>query len=115
MSTWVILAAVAVAIVIVPRLLGGRRVSSNVVLEKIKAGAKIIDVRTPGEFRGGAYPNAINIPLQVLSGRLHEIPRDRPVVLYCASGLRSGSAVRVLRQAGYADVVNAGGLGSMPR
>ena len=37
------------------------------------------------------------------------------MVLYCASGARSGMAARVLKQAGYADVVNAGGLGDMPR
>jgi phage shock protein E len=37
------------------------------------------------------------------------------VVLYCASGARSGVAARILKQAGYAEVVNAGGLGDMPR
>ena len=50
-----------------------------------------------------------------MATRLSEIPKDRPVVLYCASGVRSGSAAKLLRHAGYADVTNAGGLGDMPR
>jgi phage shock protein E len=36
-------------------------------------------------------------------------------VLYCASGARSGRAVQLLKQAGFTDVVNAGGLADMPR
>jgi len=89
-------------------------VASSVVAEKIKAGAKVVDVRSPEEFRDGFYAGAINIPLQDLGRRMAEIPKDKPVVLYCASGARSAMAARVLKQAGYADVVNAGGLGDMP-
>jgi len=84
--------------------------------EKITAGARIIDVRSPGEFRDGAYPGAVNIPLATLPARLMELePKDKPIVLYCASGARSGQAARILKQAGFSDVVNAGGLGDMPR
>jgi phage shock protein E len=86
------------------------------VKDKIKAGARIVDVRTPAEFADGAYPGAANIPLSVLPARMHELePKDRPVVLYCTSGARSGQAARLLKQAGFADVVNAGGLADMPR
>jgi phage shock protein E len=87
----------------------------ELVREKLAAGATVVDVRTPDEFRGGAYPGAVNIPVQVLAGRISEIPRDRAVVLYCGSGVRSEAAARFLRQAGFDDVVNAGGLGDMPR
>lgn len=87
----------------------------STVKQKIEAGAKIVDVRTPEEFRDGGYPGAVNIPLQVLGARMNEIPKDKAVVLYCASGGRSGMAARQLKQAGYADVTNAGGLGDMPR
>ncbi len=84
--------------------------------EKIQAGARIIDVRSPGEFRDGAYPGAVNIPLATLPARMMELgPKDQPIVLYCASGARSGQAARILKQAGFTDVVNAGGLGDMPR
>jgi rhodanese-related sulfurtransferase len=94
-------------------LVGGKRVSTDVVKQKLEAGATVLDVRTPQEFRGGAYPGAKNIPVQELASRLEEVPKGKPVVVYCASGMRSASAARVLAQAGF-DVVNAGGLAHMP-
>jgi phage shock protein E len=99
---------------IIRRFLGGKA-SMSIVKQKIEAGAKIVDVRSPDEFRDGGYAGAVNIPLQSLGARMGEIPKDKPVVLYCASGARSGLAARQLKQAGYADVTNAGGLGDMPR
>ena len=88
--------------------------ATSLVKQKIDAGATIIDVRTPEEFRDGAYPGAINIPVSSLGGRLTDIPKEKPVVLYCASGARSASAARTMKQAGFPDVVNAGGLADMP-
>ena len=88
---------------------------SNPILEKIRSGAKIIDVRTPDEFMDGAYPGAVNIPVQALGARLAEIPAGASVVVYCASGGRSAMAARMLKQAGWSDVLNAGGLDDMPR
>lgn len=87
---------------------------SSLVKQKIDAGATIIDVRTPDEFRDGAYPGAINIPVSNLGTRIEALPKTKPVVLYCASGARSASAARAMKQAGFSDVVNAGGLGDMP-
>lgn len=89
--------------------------ASKLVVDKIKSGAKVIDVRTPEEFRDGAYPGSVNIPLAELDKRLKEIPKDIPVIVYCQSGARSASAARVLKKAGYTDVINAGGLSDMPR
>ena len=90
--------------------------AGTTVKDRIAAGARVVDVRTPAEFADGAYPGAINIPLAVLPARMHELePKDRPVVLYCASGARSGQGMRFLRQNGFTDVVNAGGLDDMPR
>jgi phage shock protein E len=89
--------------------------AGNTVREKIAAGARIIDVRTTAEFKDGAYKGAINIPLAILPARVQDLePRDKPVVLYCASGARSGQAARILKQAGFTDVINAGGLDEMP-
>jgi phage shock protein E len=88
---------------------------TNIVLDKIKSGAEVVDVRTPEEFREGAYPGCINIPLADLNKRLGEIPKDKSVVLYCQSGARSAAAARTLKKAGYIDVINAGGLSDMPR
>ncbi len=111
----VVAALVAVGAWLVVRKFIGGKAAMSTVKQKIEAGAKIVDVRTPEEFRDGGYPGAVNIPLQVLGARMNELPKDKPVVLYCASGGRSGMAARQLKQAGFADVTNAGGLGDMPR
>ncbi len=86
------------------------------IADKIKAGAKIFDVRTPEEFSEEAYPNAVNIPVDSMMARIDEFgDKNSPVVLYCASGARSAYGARLLKNAGYMDVVNAGGLYDMPK
>lgn len=112
---WLVAGVSAVVVALLLRRIVGGRAPPEVVRAKLDAGARVVDVRTVDEFRSGAYPGAVNIPLQALGGRLAEIPRDRPVVVYCASGLRSGAAARILRKAGVTDVVNAGGLSHLPR
>ena len=76
----------------------------------------VVDVRTPGEFRGGAYPGAINIPLDDLQMRFGELgSKSREITLYCASGARSAYGVRILQQLGFANVKNGGGIMQMMR
>jgi rhodanese-related sulfurtransferase len=72
-------------------------------------GAQIIDVRTPGEFRGGHIKGSVNIPLDTLSNQLGKIKKDKPVITCCASGMRSGSAKSLLISKGYTEVYNGGG------
>lgn len=87
----------------------------NPILAKIQAGAAIIDVRSPDEFADGAYPGARNIPVNALPNRFSEVgPKDKPVVVYCASGGRSAVAQQILKANGFTDVTNAGGLEDMP-
>ena len=75
--------------------------------EMLQNGAKVIDVRSKGEFAGGSFPGAINIPLDELSAKVNSIgKKDQPVIVYCASGMRSSSAQRVLMSAGYENVEN---------
>jgi phage shock protein E len=89
--------------------------AGNIIKEKIAAGARVVDVRSPAEFKDGAYPGAINIPLPLLPLKLKELePKTTPIVLYCASGARSGQGMRFLRKNGFTDVINAGGLEDMP-
>jgi phage shock protein E len=114
-QTLIYLAIGLLAFIVVKRLIVGGKVASSIVKQKLQSGATIVDVRTPDEFRDGAYPGATNIPLSDLARRMGEIPKDKPVVLYCASGARSASAARAMKQAGYADVINAGGLSDMPQ
>lgn len=75
----------------------------------------IIDVRTKEEFQQGAYPGAINIPLDELMYHIEELGNNasREIVVYCASGARSAYAQQVLMQMGYANVRNGGGLSAM--
>ncbi|MFY9151495.1 MAG: FAD-dependent oxidoreductase [Prolixibacteraceae bacterium] len=76
----------------------------------------VIDVRTPGEFRGGAFPGAINIPLDELQARIKELgSSNRDITLYCASGARSAYGQRVLNQLGFTNVKNGGGIAQMMR
>ncbi len=79
---------------------------------KAKKAHTLIDVRTPNEFRTGHIPGAINIDVQILAGRLKDVPPGKPVVLYCRSGNRSASAAGMLRRAGYAEVFDLGGIGA---
>jgi NADPH-dependent 2,4-dienoyl-CoA reductase/sulfur reductase-like enzyme/rhodanese-related sulfurtransferase len=75
----------------------------------------IVDVRTPEEFATGAYPGAINIPLDELGERMGELGNNasREIIVYCASGARSAYAQRVLSQVGYMNVKNGGGIAAM--
>jgi len=75
----------------------------------------VVDVRTPEEFEDGAYPNAINIPLDELMERLEELGDNtaREIIVYCASGARSAYAQRSLTQVGYSNVKNGGGIAAM--
>lgn len=71
----------------------------------------LIDVRTPDEFALGALKGAVNIPLDDMRERMAEIPRDKPVYLYCGVGLRGYLASNILLQNGYKEVKNLiGGL-----
>lgn len=75
--------------------------------ELIGKGAFIVDVRSKGEYAGGHAKGSVNIPLDVLLKNLNKIPKDRPVITCCASGMRSGAAADQLRSHGY-DVHNGG-------
>jgi rhodanese-related sulfurtransferase len=75
----------------------------------VSQGASLIDVRTPEEYSAKHVDGAKNIPVDEIDTRLSEIPKDKPVVVYCHSGGRSATAAKVLRGAGY-DVIDVGGM-----
>ncbi len=76
-----------------------------------RSAVTLVDVRTPEEFAAGAVEGAINIPLDSMRQSLDRIPADKPVVVYCAVGLRGYLASNILRQHGFKDVRNLiGGL-----
>ena len=74
-------------------------------------GAVLLDVRTPGEYRQGHIPGSVNIPLDSIRQAEVRIPdKATPLFVHCLSGARSSSAVRMLRQLGYTEVKNIGGI-----
>lgn len=82
----------------------------------VAAGAKVVDVRSPMEFASGKVAGAVNIPVNELPGRVAELgAKDKPVVLYCASGARSGSAASFLSRQGFSEVLDVGPMSAFPR
>ncbi len=70
----------------------------------------LLDVRQPAEFEEGHLPGAVHIPVGELEGRLAELPKDKPTLVYCRSGGRAGNATAQLVRAGFGEVHNSGGL-----
>ena len=61
----------------------------------------VLDVRMPVEVAQGGIPGALNIPVDDLRARLHELPRDKELRIFCAVGLRGYVACRMLSQLGF--------------
>lgn len=78
----------------------------------LRAGAVLlVDVREPAELALGTIPGAVHHPLATVLDGTADIPRDRPVVVHCASGVRSERAARHLAHTGRPDVRHlAGGI-----
>ena len=81
--------------------------------ELLKNGAQLIEVRTPGEYKIGHLKGAVNLPLQQLQSNVSKIRKDKPVITYCASGMRSSSAKNLLVSIGFREVYNGGGFHSL--
>ena len=74
-------------------------------------GAVLLDVRTPDEYRQGHIPGSKNVPLQSISKVAGIIDnKSTPIFVYCLSGARSLQATAILKQMGYANVKNIGGI-----
>lgn len=74
--------------------------------------AVFLDIRDNQAFKNGHLIDAKNIPLKSLDGKLSELSKhkDKPVIVYCENGMRSGKACSVLRKAGFEKVylINGG-------
>jgi len=89
-------------------MLFGGGTDNGRVQEMLNDGAVIIDVRTPGEFQGGHVVGSKNIPLQEVGSKVKKLKKlNKPIVLCCASGSRSGHAVSILKPLGI-DCENGG-------
>ncbi|PLR85976.1 rhodanese-like domain-containing protein [Bacillus canaveralius] len=109
MDTLYFLVIVAGAIIIYSTVmwLYQRRIVKSLTEDQFREGyrkAQLIDVREPNEYDAGHILGARNIPLSQLKMRLKEIRPDKPVYLYCQSGMRSGRAAQLLNRKGYKDL-----------
>ena len=91
------------------------RITAGSLAEQLSSPAPplLVDVRAPGEWEQERIDAAVNVPLSRLSERLEALPRDRRIVVHCATGYRSAIAAGMLQRAGFADVADlVGGLGA---
>jgi hydroxyacylglutathione hydrolase len=88
------------------------RISAPLAAERLVAGAALaVDVRNPGERNQKSIAGSVGLPLNHLRERIDELPKDRPLLVYCAGGYRSSMAASLLARHGFTGVSEiAGGL-----
>ena len=86
-------------------------INQGVMEYKTAPDAVLVDVRTVQEYQGGHIPESKNVPLQQLD-KISSVAKNKGIQLfiYCYSGSRSRQAVSLLRQMGYTNVKNIGGI-----
>ncbi|MED4972163.1 MULTISPECIES: rhodanese-like domain-containing protein [Geobacillus] len=91
---------------------GVRMITTAELKRRLKEpGVQYIDVRTPTEFRSYHLPGFRNIPLHELATRVHELSKEKEVIVICQSGMRSQKASKILKKLGFRSVTNVkGGL-----
>lgn len=74
-------------------------------------GARLVDVRTPGEYNSGHIPGSVNIPSDNVK-KIESVisKKDTPLYVYCLSGGRATGAVSAFKKMGYTNVQNIGGI-----
>ena len=82
-------------------------------VDAVKNGALLVDVRTPAEFSAGSVKGAINIPMERIQNQMKKFRGKKAVVLFCRSGARSGYAKGILERNGIENVFNGGSVGNM--
>lgn len=80
------------------------------IMEKVKQGAVLVDVRTKEEFIFGSLPGSINVPYDQIELNLNQFPsnKKKEIVLYCKSGRRSELGKQTLTKLGYVNIINVG-------
>jgi len=109
----VIVAIIATVFELRLRARGGNGVSSNQAILLHNKGALMLDVRSAEEFAKGHIVDARNIELDKLADSVDALKkyREKPVIVYCESGVRSTQAVKLLKAKGFTSVANLqGGL-----
>lgn len=93
----------------------GSTVDGARALALVQGGASLVDVREKAEWRSGHAPQAVHIPLADVVARAGRLNKDRPVVVMCASGMRSRTGAKQLRSLGFQATSLSGGIGAWQR
>ena len=108
---WILIIAVVVFIVWRMKPANGVNTISTTGLKgKLnEKGTQLIDVRTPGEFKGRHITQFQNIPLDQLPAKLSKLDPQKETYVICQSGMRSSRAAGILKKAGFTNVINVRG------
>ena len=88
----------------------GSKIKAERALEVVRGGATLLDVREGGEWKSGHASGAIHIPLGDIDKAPRRLRQGRPVVVMCASGMRSRTAAKHLRGLGWDAASLSGGM-----
>ena len=110
---WILPLVFGLAILIYILIKRASQITAQEARALLAQGAMVIDVRTPGEFVSGHLRTADNLPLNeiefLITRRVQD--KNRPLLLHCHSGIRSGIAIKKLKALGYTNVHNLGSYG----
>ena len=114
---WATVSILLAAIAVVYLLQRSGQISPKKARTYLENGALVIDVRTAAEYNSGHLPNAIHLPVQEIEVALPRRVQDKnkPLLLYCQSGMRSGMAKKKLQGLGYVHAYNLGSYGRAAR
>ncbi len=90
-------------------LLGRLKTISIEEFTHLQQGYVLVDVRTTQEYEQGSMTGAINIPLDEIRKKLYQVPKDKPVYIFCQQGMRGYLAQRILTQHGFENITNLSG------
>lgn len=76
---------------------------------QLEEGAILVDVRESHEWRSGHAPQAKHIPLGTLDQKIAQLPKDKTIIVTCASGMRSRTGTKRLLAHGFSNVLNLSG------
>ena len=88
----------------------GAKIKAERALDLVRGGATLLDVRENSEWKSGHAPGAIHVALGSIDQAPRRLPQGRPVVVMCASGMRSRTAARHLRGLGWEAASLSGGM-----
>ena len=93
----------------------GSKIKAERALEAVRGGATVLDVRENSEWKSGHAPGAVHVALGNIDQAPRRLRQGRPVVVMCASGMRSRSAAKHLRGLGWDAASLSGGIGAWQR